>query len=65
MEVPFLWFARVCRDDPFDLPVTGLARLTRAGWRALSATQTGLLRSYVLVIGGGVAIGLLLVVALR
>jgi len=61
-EVPYLWFAHVCRDDPFDVPVAGIARLTRAGWRGLSATQNGLVRSYVFVIGLGVVVGVLLVV---
>jgi NADH-quinone oxidoreductase subunit L len=64
-EVPFLWFARVSRDDLCEPPVAAVAWLTRAGWRALSATQTGLVRSYVYVIGVGVAVGVLLVVALR
>jgi NADH-quinone oxidoreductase subunit L len=61
-EVPFLWFAHVSRDDLFEPPVHGLAWLTRAGWRALSATQTGFVRSYVFVIGLGVVVGILLVV---
>ena len=55
-EVPFLWFARVSRDDLFEPPVARLARLTRAGWRGLSATQNGLVRSYVFVIGLGVLV---------
>jgi NADH-quinone oxidoreductase subunit L len=61
-EIPFLWFARVSRDDLFEPPVDALARLTRAGWRALSATQNGLVRWYLYVIGLGVAVGILLVV---
>jgi NADH-quinone oxidoreductase subunit L len=61
-ELPFLWFARVSRADLFEPPVAGLARLARAGWRGLSATQNGLVRSYVLVVGLGVAVGVLFVV---
>ncbi|MGD0998962.1 MAG: NADH-quinone oxidoreductase subunit L [Thermoleophilia bacterium] len=61
-ELPFLWFARVSRDDLFEPPIDALARLTRTGWRALSATQNGLVRSYLFVIGLGVAVGILLVV---
>ena len=61
-EVPFLWFARVSRDDLFEPPIDALARLTRAGWRGLSATQNGLVRWYLYVIGFGVAVGVLLVV---
>ena len=62
VEVPFLWFAHVSRGDLFEPPVAGLAHATRAGWRALSATQNGLVRSYVLVVGLGVAVGVLFVV---
>jgi len=62
VEVPFLWFAHVSRGDLFEPPVAGLAHATRAGWRALSATQNGLVRSYVLVVGLGVAVGVLYVV---
>ena len=61
-EVPFLWFAHVSRNDLFEPPVDAVARLARAGWRGLSATQNGLVRSYVFVIGLGVAVGVLLVV---
>jgi len=61
-EVPYLWFAHVSRNDLFEPPVAGLAHLARAGWRGLSATQNGLLRSYVFVVGLGVAVGVLLVV---
>jgi NADH-quinone oxidoreductase subunit L len=61
-EVPFLWFAHVSRNDLFEPPVDAVARLARAGWRGLSATQNGLVRSYVFVIGFGVAVGVLLVV---
>jgi NADH-quinone oxidoreductase subunit L len=61
-EIPFLWFAHLSRDDLFEPPVDALARLTRAGWRTLSATQNGLVRWYLFVIGLGVAVGVLLVV---
>ena len=43
-------------------PSTPSRRLTRAGWRGLVATQNGLVRSYVFVIGLGVLVGVLLVV---
>ena len=61
-EVPFLWFAHAARNDLFEPPVAGVAWLTRTGWRALSATQNGLVRSYLFVIGLGVAVGILIVV---
>ena len=61
-EVPFLWFAHVSRNDLFEPPVDAIAHLARAGWRGLSATQNGLVRSYVFVIGFGVLVGVLLVV---
>ena len=60
--MPFLWFAHAARNDLFEPPVAGLAWLTRTGWRALSATQNGLVRSYLFVIGLGVAVGVLIVV---
>jgi len=60
--VPFLWFAHASRNDLFEPPVDAIARLARAGWRGLSATQNGLVRSYVFVIGLGVVVGVLLVV---
>ncbi len=61
-EVPFLWFAHATSNDLFEPPVAGLAWLTRTGWRTLSATQNGLVRSYLFVIGLGVAVGVLIVV---
>ena len=61
-EVPYDWLAQAASGDWFDLPVRGIAWLTRASWRALSVTQNGLVRSYLFVIGLGVAVGILLVV---
>ena len=59
---PVKWFARVARDDLVDYVVGGIAWLTVAGWRALSAGQTGRLRAYVAVAGFGIALVLAVVV---
>jgi len=53
---PVKWFARVARDDLVDPAFTGLAWLNVQAWRALSASQNGLMRVYVGVAGAGLAI---------
>jgi NADH-quinone oxidoreductase subunit L len=60
--LPVTWFARVARDDIVDPAFTGLAWLHIQAWRALSASQSGLLRLYVGVAGAGLAVILALVV---
>jgi NADH-quinone oxidoreductase subunit L len=60
--LPVKWFARVARNDLVDSLVGGVAWLTSAGWRALSAGQTGRVRAYIAVAGFGVALVLAVVV---
>ena len=60
--LPVKWFARVARDDLVDPAFTGLAWLNVQAWRALSASQNGLLRLYVGVVGAGVVLILALVI---
>jgi NADH-quinone oxidoreductase subunit L len=50
---PFMWLARFNRSDIIDAFYDGVARLSEAGWRLLSRSQTGLVRWY----AAGVAFG--------
>jgi NADH-quinone oxidoreductase subunit L len=59
---PVKWFARVARDDLVEPAVNGIAWLNVWAWHALSAGQTGRLRSYVAVAGFGIALVLAVVV---
>ena len=60
--VPVKWFARVARNDLVEPVVAGIARANVVAWRALSASQTGLLRLYIGVAGVGLVIILAFVV---
>jgi len=60
--VPVKWFAHWARNDLVEPVVTGIARLNVLGWRALSASQTGLLRLYIGVAGVGIVVILAFVV---
>jgi NADH-quinone oxidoreductase subunit L len=53
---PVKWFAHWARHDLVDYVVGGIAWLNVAGWRTLSAGQTGRLRAYVAVAGFGVVL---------
>ena len=53
---PVKWFARVARDDLVEPVVAAIAAANVGAWRALSASQSGVLRSYVAVAGVGVAV---------
>jgi NADH-quinone oxidoreductase subunit L len=57
---PFLWAARVNKDDFIDRFYTGIARLTQVLYRALQLTQTGLVRWY----AAGIAVGSVLFLAM-
>lgn len=57
---PFLWAARINKNDFIDAFYTGIARLTEALYRALDLTQTGLVRWY----AAGIAFGSVLFLAL-
>jgi NADH-quinone oxidoreductase subunit L len=60
--LPVKWFASIARDDLVDPAVDGIAWLHVTTWRALSASQNGMLRLYVGVIGAGVTLLLVLVI---
>jgi NADH-quinone oxidoreductase subunit L len=57
---PYLWLARANRHDLLDAASDAVAGLCRLCWLALSDTQTGRLRAYVL----GLALGVVAYVAL-
>jgi NADH-quinone oxidoreductase subunit L len=57
---PFLWVARVNKNDFIDSFYTGIARLTEALYRAIRLTQTGLVRWY----AAGIAVGSVLFLAI-
>ena len=50
---PFLWLARINRNDYIDAIYTGVARLSERGYQALSRTQNGQLRWYAASIAAG------------
>jgi NADH-quinone oxidoreductase subunit L len=59
---PFLWVARINKNDFIDAFYTGVARLTEALYHALRLTQTGLVRWYATGIAVGSAVFLAMVV---
>ena len=60
--IPVRWFAHWARHDLVEPAIEGIAWLNVAAWRALSATQTGLLRLYIGVAGVGLVVLLAFVV---
>jgi NADH-quinone oxidoreductase subunit L len=60
--VPVRWFAHWARRDLVEPAIAGIAWLNVAAWRALSASQTGLLRLYIGVAGVGLVVLIALVV---
>ena len=50
---PFVWFARIDKNDFIDRFYTGIAGLNQLAWRVLSRTETGRLRWYVAGIAAG------------
>ncbi len=62
---PFIWLARVNRDDFIDLIYTGIAASNRALHAFLSATQTGNIRWYAMGIAIGAAVFLGIVALLK
>ena len=61
---PYQWIARINKDDFLDLIYTATAWLARAFHKALSATQTGLLRRYAAAVAIGAIIALAIVLFL-
>ena len=57
---PYIYLAHIGRDDVVDLFYHWIAWVNRVGYRALSATQTGRIRSYAV----GLAIGAVFVIGL-
>jgi NADH-quinone oxidoreductase subunit L len=57
---PFLWAARINKNDFIDGFYTGIARVTEILYRVLQFTQTGLMRWY----AAGIALGSVLFLAL-
>jgi NADH-quinone oxidoreductase subunit L len=57
---PYVWLARVDRNDVVDLFFDGIARVSRMAYRALSFSQNGYVRWYVagMAIGAAVYIGM-------
>ncbi|HEX5460988.1 MAG TPA: NADH-quinone oxidoreductase subunit L [Steroidobacteraceae bacterium] len=52
---PFLWIARINRSDFIDGFYTGLARMSAAGYRLLSRSETGRVRWYAAAVAFGSA----------
>ena len=50
---PFVWLARINRNDAFDAAYTGLAASATAAHGALARTQNGRLRLYAMAIAAG------------
>jgi NADH-quinone oxidoreductase subunit L len=61
---PVVWFARVDKRDIIDKFYDGLAALSRACYRALSATESGRLRWYAASIVGGTVVFVFIVLLL-
>jgi NADH-quinone oxidoreductase subunit L len=57
---PYVWLARIGRNDVVDLFYHWIAWMNQVGYRAVSATQTGRIRSYAV----GLAIGAVFVIGL-
>jgi NADH-quinone oxidoreductase subunit L len=57
---PFLWLARVAKDDVIDLIYHGIALVNRVLHEFLSSTQTGNVRGY----AAGIAIGAVITIAI-
>jgi NADH-quinone oxidoreductase subunit L len=59
LERPYLWLARVDREDLLNLPYQGLAALTRWGHGLMSRNQSGILRWYATatVLGAALLLG--------
>jgi NADH-quinone oxidoreductase subunit L len=55
---PFVWVARINRDDVVDSFYDGIAFVTRASWRVARETQNGQMRWY----AAGVALGSVFVI---
>jgi len=61
---PYIWIARIDKDDGVDLVYTGIGWLNKICHNALSVTQSGLLRAYAVGIAMGAAVVLAMAVFL-
>jgi NADH-quinone oxidoreductase subunit L len=57
---PYVWLARINRNDAIDLVYRGIGLLTKVAWRGLIITENGRVRSYAL----GIALGAAIVIGL-
>ena len=57
---PYVWLARINRNDAIDLIYRGIGMLTELAWRGLIVTENGRVRSYAL----GIALGAAIVIGL-
>jgi NADH-quinone oxidoreductase subunit L len=57
---PYVWLARINRNDAIDLIYRGIGRLAELSWRGLIVTENGRVRSYAL----GIALGAAIVIGL-
>ena len=57
---PYVWLARINRNDAIDLIYRGIGLLTELAWRGLIVTENGRVRSYAL----GIALGAAIVIGL-
>jgi NADH-quinone oxidoreductase subunit L len=57
---PYVWLARINRNDAIDLIYRGIGMLTKLAWSCLIITENGRVRSYAL----GIALGAAIVIGL-
>jgi NADH-quinone oxidoreductase subunit L len=57
---PYVWLARINRNDAIDLVYRGIGLLTKVAWRGLIVTENGRVRSYAM----GIALGAAIVIGL-
>ena len=57
---PYVWLARINRNDIIDLFYYGIGRLNQLAWRGLITTENGRVRSYAM----GIALGAAIVIAM-
>ena len=57
---PYVWLARINRNDAIDLIYRGIGLLAELAWRGLIVTENGRVRSYAL----GIALGAAIVIGL-
>jgi NADH-quinone oxidoreductase subunit L len=61
---PYVWLARVSRQDVIDVPFRAAAWVSRVCWYGLSQTQTGNVRWYAAALAAGAIVTIAIVVIL-